>query len=164
LSKPAAKQNELARINLALATKKLKKTPLRVKILLAFASTKRALTQGMLIDLIEKDLETVDRVSVYRNIAHLQNAGLLHAVDVNQYIFCAHNCQQHPHLLFFCQMCHTHEEISDHKKIGVFMEELAKFRFFGKLQPIFIKSVCAKCTKELSAPAKKITKTASTKT
>lgn len=148
MSTSAARQKELSRIDNVLETHSLKKTPLRRSILLAFAEAKSALTQAELIDVISKELEVVDRVSIYRNLAHLKDAGVLHEVDSNNYVFCSHECADHAHLLLFCQKCHKHQEVKDHDRIGNFMLALGNFRFFGKKQPIFLKGVCTTCTSQ----------------
>ena len=146
MSTTAVRQKEIARIDHVLETHSLKKTPLRRSILLAFAEAKAALTQAELIELISKELGVVDRVSIYRNLASLTKTGVLHEVDSNNYVFCSHECDEHVHLLLFCQKCHKHQEVKDHDRIGSFMSALGEFRFFGKKQPIFLRGVCASCT------------------
>ncbi len=146
MSTTTARQRELARIDSVLETHSLKKTPLRRSILLAFAEAKKALTQAELIEVISKELSVVDRVSIYRNLAHLKDAGVLHEVDSNNYVFCSHECEAHAHLLLFCQKCHKHQEVKDHDRISSFMSALGGFRFFGKKQPIFLRGVCTSCT------------------
>lgn len=145
-----ARQKELARIDSVLDAHSLKKTPLRRSILLAFTEAKSALTQGDLIELISKEFKVVDRVSIYRNLAHLKDAGVLHEVDSNNYVFCSHECAEHAHLLLFCQKCHKHKEIKDHERIDSFMLALGNFRFFGKKQPVFLRGVCTSCAPTLN--------------
>jgi Fe2+ or Zn2+ uptake regulation protein len=142
----AQRKKELLRIDEVLEKHSLKKTPLRRRILLAFAEAKLALSQADLIAAISKDIEVVDRVSIYRNLANLKQAGVLHEVDSNSYVFCSHECESHAHLLLFCQKCHRHQEIKDHSRIRDFMAALGDFRFFGKKQPIFLRGVCTGCT------------------
>jgi Fur family zinc uptake transcriptional regulator len=150
MSSTTARQRELARIDHVLETHSLKKTPLRRSILLAFTEAKTSLTQAELIEIISKDLSVVDRVSIYRNLAHLKDAGVLHEVDANNYVFCSHECEEHAHLLLFCQTCHKHQEVKDHDRISNFMSALGNFRFFGKKQPIFLRGVCTSCTPSVS--------------
>ena len=138
---------ELYLIDTVLEKHSLKKTSLRRKILAAFVENKSSLTQAELIEAVSSDQESVDRVSIYRNLGNLKDAGILHEVDANNYVFCSHECGSHAHLLLFCQNCRRHQEVKDHKKINSFMDELGEFRFFGKKQPIFLKGICAGCTK-----------------
>lgn len=140
------RQKELARIDRVLEVHSLKKTSLRRSILLAFVESKAALSQADLIDAIAKELDGVDRVSIYRNLNHLTEVGVLHEVDTNSYVFCSHDCAEHAHLLLFCQNCHRHQEIKDHDRIGSFMSALGGFRFFGKKDPLFLKGICSSCT------------------
>lgn len=137
---------ELTKIDSVLAKHNLKKTPLRRKILLTFTQAESSLTQAELISAISKNLDNVDRVSIYRNLLNLKDAGVLHEVDTNHYIFCSHDCGSHAHLLLFCQSCRKHKEVKDHRKINTFMEELAEFRFFDQRKPIFLRGVCSGCT------------------
>lgn len=145
MSAEGTRQTELARIDRVLEKHDLKKTALRRCILLAFAEAKATLSQADLIEMVAKHLDAVDRVSIYRNLGHLKDAGVLHEVDANNYVFCSHECEDHGHLLLYCQKCHKHQEIKDHDRINKFMVELGGFRFFGKKQPIFLKGVCSTC-------------------
>lgn len=144
---PAAskQQKDLERVDRVLDGHSLKKTPLRRNIVLAFTEAKSALTQAELIERLSEKMDVVDRVSIYRNLSSLKDAGVLHEVDANNYVFCSHECEQHAHLLLFCQKCHKHHEIKDHDRIQRFMLALGEFRFFGHKQPIFLKGVCGSC-------------------
>lgn len=146
MSTAIARQKELARIDRVLEKHGLKKTGLRRSILLAFAEAKSPLSQASLIEEISKGHGSVDRVSIYRNLSHLKENGVLHEVDANNYVFCSHECEDHAHLLLFCQKCHKHQEIKDHGRIGSFMSAIGRLRFFGKKQPIFLRGVCSSCT------------------
>lgn len=146
MSNATIRQKYITRIDHVLETHSLKKTPLRRSILLAFTEAKTALTQAELIELISKELDVVDRVSVYRNLASLTKTGILHEVHSNSYVFCSHECEAHAHLLLFCEKCHKHQEIKDHDRINSFMSALSSFRFFGKKQPIFLRGFCSGCT------------------
>lgn len=140
------RQKELNRIERVLEKHSLKKTSLRRNILLSFAEAKKALSQAELIEIISKELDIVDRVSIYRNLAHLKEAGILHEVSTNSYVFCSHECDEHVHLLLFCQNCHKHQEVKDHSRITSFLSVLGGFRFFGKTKPIFLRGICSSCT------------------
>jgi Fur family transcriptional regulator, zinc uptake regulator len=124
----------------------LKKTPLRKKILSILICAKKPLSQGDLISKLSQVDSNIDRVTVYRNLSSLKASGLLHEVSSNHYVFCSHECHDHAHLLFYCQACHQHQEISDHRSLDQLMSALAKFKFFGQQQPIFMSGVCTSCT------------------
>ena len=123
----------------------LRKTPLKKEILAALLKSKTPLSQAELIGAVSGQLESVDRVSVYRNLNQLKEVGLVHEVDMNSYVCCSHECDEHPHLLFFCQRCHRHQEVKDHHQIDILMATLEKFQFFGEKQPLFLKGVCLNC-------------------
>ena len=94
--------------------------------------------------------DSIDRVSIYRNLNQFKATGVLHEVESNIYIFCTHECDEHAHLLLFCQRCHKHQEIKDHGRIENFMSALGILRFFGKRQPIVLKGICSACTSAAS--------------
>jgi len=142
----SSKNTELDKIDKFLEKHVLKKTLLRRGILLALAEAQGPLTQAELIDRLSKNNLKIDRVSVYRNLSSLKDAGIIHEVDSNNYVFCSHECDAHAHLLLFCQRCYRHQEIKDHAKVSQFMQTLSGFRFFGKKQPLFLKGVCSGCT------------------
>ena len=138
------------RIDSVLSKHQLKKTALRRNILSVFLDHKRSLTQAEIITALSNADNIVDRVSIYRNLANLKDAGILHEVDANHYVFCSHECEAHAHLLLFCQQCHKHQEIKDHERITHFMSAVGIFRFFGKQRPIFLRGVCSSCTAAVS--------------
>ncbi len=123
----------------------LKKTQLRKNILLVLSQSKAPLSQASLISALSEELHSVDRVSVYRNLNQLKDLGIVHEVDVNSYVFCSHECESHAHLLLFCQKCHRHQEIKDHKRIESFMSALGHLQFFSNNEPIFLRGVCTRC-------------------
>lgn len=129
----------------------LRKTPLRRRILHSLLKTAVPMSQADLISALSKDDESVDRVSIYRNLSQLRDAGIIHEVDSNSYIFCAHECEDHAHLLLFCQQCHKHQEIKDHDRIDRFMKSLETLRFFGTAQPILLRGVCLSCSENLKS-------------
>lgn len=133
-------------IDAVLEKHNLKKTLLRRQILLSFMKAKGPITQAELINSILAITKSVDRVSIYRNLNQLKLAGVVHEVEVNNYVFCSHECSDHAHLLLFCQKCHRHQEIKDHSRIEKFMSTLNGFKFFGKQQPIFLRGICTSCT------------------
>lgn len=146
MSKNKLSDKDSQQIDVVLEKHLLKKTPLRREILQAFVKAKSSLTQAELISVVSNEIENVDRVSIYRNLMNLKDAGLLHEVDTNNYVYCSHECGSHAHLLLFCQNCRKHKEVRDHQKIDSFMEELGEFKFFGSKQPIFLRGVCSGCT------------------
>jgi Fur family transcriptional regulator, ferric uptake regulator len=123
----------------------LKKTPLRAQLMVLLIGSKQPLSQVDIIQHLSQQLDSVDRVTVYRNLKQLKKLDLVHEVDVNQYIFCEHDCDQHAHLLFFCTKCQSHSEVRDHKKIHSFLALLGEFQFFGQNEPISLRGVCARC-------------------
>lgn len=125
----------------------LRRTELRLQILEIFLNSSSALTQGQLIEILEKQNSTIDRVSIYRNLNQLKSTGLVHEVENNFYVLCSHECAQHAHVLLYCQNCHRHSEIKDHGKIKTMFEALGGFQFFGEMAPVFIKGRCLQCSK-----------------
>lgn len=123
----------------------LKRTTLRLALLQHLIQSKSPCGQMDIIQSLQRDLGNVDRVSVYRNLRQLVQKALVHEVDVNQYIFCEHDCDQHVHLLLFCTSCGSHQEIRDHKKIAPFVAALGQFSFFGTDSPISLRGICLKC-------------------
>lgn len=148
MSRTTVREKDLQKIDSVLEQHSLKKTPLRRSILLAFVEARISLSQADLIEAISKDQEQVDRVSIYRNLVHLKDAGVVHEVDANNYVFCSHDCDSHGHLLLFCQQCHRYQEITDHGQIHAVNDVLGKFKFFGMDEPIFLRGVCLQCSTE----------------
>jgi len=127
----------------------LKKTALRSELLKLLVDSTVPKSQVEIIQTLSKQGKSIDRVSVYRNLKQLKEKGLVHEVDVNQYIFCEHDCDQHAHLLLFCIQCQKHEEIRDHKKINAFMKSLKELSFFSSQSPISLRGICLSCQSKI---------------
>jgi Fur family ferric uptake transcriptional regulator len=97
---------------LSLSDFKLRSTPCRIDVLLAFQALDFALTQG---DIEQKLSDQYDRVTVYRTLKTFLTQGLLHKVlDDNggvKYALCKELCHQgdhkhqHDHVHFKCNQC-----------------------------------------------------------
>lgn len=126
-----------------------KKTPLRIAILEILYKAVSPLSQAELLLKLTDFKINVDRVSVYRNLNQLKSVGLIHEVDLNSYVLCSHDCEEHAHLLLFCQKCHKHQEIKDHAIIKKFLTELEGFHFLSSQTALYIKGVCKSCELKL---------------
>ncbi len=138
--------NEINKIDLVLQKHGLKKTNLRKMILMTFMKANGSLTQANLIEQLSEHISNFDRASIYRNLSCLKEAGVLHEVEVNNYVYCSHECDAHAHLLLYCKSCNKHQEIKNHSRIEEFVASLDVFQFFGKTKPLFIKGVCKQCS------------------
>lgn len=126
----------------------LKRTTLRTSMLETLLGAKEPLSQAQLLELLGSEEQSIDRVSVYRNLHHLKSLGLVHEVEHNHYVACSHECEDHPHLLLFCQDCQKHQEVKDHGRIEKFVSVLGDLKFFGKAAPFFLKGLCSDCSKK----------------
>ena len=124
---------------------KLKRTSLRVNIILELEKARGPVTQAALIESLGRSRE-VDRVSIFRNLKHMKATGLVHEVERNQYVACTHECGAHQHIVFYCQSCRRHSEVRDHKEIKRFVGSLDTFGFFGPKAPLLLKSICSHCS------------------
>lgn len=136
------------KIDALFAESKLKKTSLRTELLGVLMSSKSPMSQVEILQKLGQRLESVDRVTVYRNLKQFREKGLVHELDVNQYIFCEHDCHEHAHLLFFCTQCQRHTEVRDHQKIDSFLKILQDFRFFSSQEPLSLRGTCKHCSSE----------------
>lgn len=124
----------------------LKKTDLRTQLLSLFLKSRQtSLSQGQILEKLQAQSRKFDRVTVYRNLLHFKQVGLIHEVENNLYVCCTHECRSHAHVLFLCQICHQHLEIHNHKKMKKLFEELQQFRFFKNETPLSIRGVCRQC-------------------
>lgn len=83
----------------------LKKTELRINLVEFFIREKRSYSQAEIIEELEKRNDTVDRVSIYRNLNQLKASGIVHEIENNKYVCCSHDCEKHAHVLLYCQAC-----------------------------------------------------------
>jgi len=89
----------------------LKATPLRID----FLSALHKFGKAMPYPAIQKALEPIDRVTLYRTIESLTSKGIIHKAyqegNVSYYAVCDHHCNseehQHNHLHFKCLECES---------------------------------------------------------
>ncbi len=123
----------------------LKKTDLRIHLIELFLKKRKPLSQGNIIEELEIENSTIDRVSIYRNLNQLKAVGIIHEVENNKYVSCSHECEQHAHVLLFCQSCEKHIEIKDHEKLNTFFTAIDKLQFLSSQRAVFLKGICQSC-------------------
>jgi Fe2+ or Zn2+ uptake regulation protein len=123
----------------------LKRTDLRISLLGLLLNEDRAFSQAEIIEALEKQTESVDRVSIYRNLNQLKAAGIVHEIENNKYVSCSHDCEKHAHVLLYCQSCKKHNEIKDHDKLNTFFKAIGGFQFLSANRAVFLKGICKTC-------------------
>lgn len=126
---------------------KIKKTPLRYYLVNFFLTNPKAISQSDLILNLEKKLNKVDRVTVYRNLLFFEDKGFLHKVSENKYMLCDHFCNKHGHVIAFCQSCDNSLEIKDHHYLDKLFKIINKIDFFSSQSSFTIQGLCNKCQK-----------------
>jgi Fe2+ or Zn2+ uptake regulation protein len=123
----------------------LKKTELRINLLELLLKSRGSFSQAEIIDRLQKKMKTVDRVSIYRNLNQLKLFGIIHELENNKYVACSHDCEQHAHVLMFCQLCDRFSEIKDHQKLNIFFKAMGDFHFLSSRRPLVLKGLCSSC-------------------
>src|SRR5690554_84338 len=129
-----------------LKKKKLRATPFRKEVLEIFLKNEHAIS----IQDIEDDLESFDRITLYRTIKSFTNNGVIHEIvmpgDVKKLALCDGVCDhdnglhEHDHIHFQCRIC---EEV-----YCVEIEELPQLEVPGFIieeQEIQAKGICENC-------------------
>ena len=88
----------------------VRSTPFRIALVQAFEQANVALTQAQLVKILGDD---TDRVTVYRNLRTLMQAGILHEINAGTpnpcYALCPPSCgnqeHRHHHVHFLCSYC-----------------------------------------------------------
>lgn len=136
-------------IDLLLEQHKIKKTEIRRAIVTYLSQSSAPKSQAEILLQLERTMDSVDRVSVYRNLQTLRKAELIHEIHANAYIFCFHPCSEHAHVLLLCQTCHNHSEVKDHQLIRDLSQNKIISGFFDKTSPLFIRGTCKNCALRL---------------
>ncbi len=140
-----SKSNFKLKANDLLTRFELKKTDLRLKLVQLFLEENRSFTQAEILEKLEKKMDSVDRVSVYRNLNQLKSSGIVHEIENNKYVCCAHDCEKHAHVLLYCQSCEKHNEVKDHDKLSIFFKAMGSFHFLSPDRAVFLKGICQSC-------------------
>jgi Fe2+ or Zn2+ uptake regulation protein len=123
----------------------LKKTDLRIHLIGLFLKERKSFSQAEIIEELEKEAGSVDRVSIYRNLNQLKIAGIVHEIENNKYVSCSHDCEKHAHVLLYCQSCEKHNEVKDHDKLNSFFKAMGGFQFLSANRAVFLKGICQSC-------------------
>jgi len=123
----------------------LKSTELRLRILNLMLKSSKSLTQKEIVQLLNSEIKSFDRISVYRNLILLKKVGVLHELKDNQYIACHHHCYHHSHVLLFCLSCKNFQEIEDHRVIKKIAASVESLNFFSQQSPITLQGICLRC-------------------
>ena len=135
------------------ATKKLrdlglKSTKARLLLYSTLESREGSFTPKEVHELMSgESKESVDLVSVYRNLAHFEEVGLVHQLTEGTYRLCRHtSCHKHPHVIMKCESCGESEEISNHSS-AVF-KQLPDFSSLkGFLKQVSLLTLSGRCQK-----------------
>ncbi len=123
----------------------LKKTNLRLRLIQLFLTEERTFSQAEIISELEGKNKSVDRVSIYRNLNQLRAAGIVHELETNKYACCSHSCDQHAHVVLYCQTCEKHSELKDHQKLNKFFKAMGALNFLSANRAVFLKGICQTC-------------------
>ena len=128
-----------------LKSKKLRQTPLRIRVLEQFLSKAHSAIQ---IGKLEEDLGGVDRITLYRTLKTFEKEGIIHKVidgtQQTKYALCLESCSTHTqadHAHFLCESCGETTCLADSS-----IQEIAlpKHYKINKVQ-IALSGTCANC-------------------
>jgi Fur family ferric uptake transcriptional regulator len=92
-----------------LKNKKISETPFRLEVLSIFNKYKNAIP----LSVIEKDLKSYNRITLYRTIKVFLDKGIIHEISISgedsNYAMCMEDCgsslHNHNHIHFKCKSC-----------------------------------------------------------
>ena len=135
----------MSRAETLLKAKKLRKTPLRLRVLEQFLDKTHSAIQ---IGKLEETLGEVDRITLYRTLKTYEKEGIIHKVidgtQQTKYALCLDSCTTHTqadHAHFLCESCGETTCLADST-----MQEitLPKHYKINKVQ-IALSGTCANC-------------------
>ena len=128
-----------------LITKKINPTAMRILVLELLLQQDHAIS---LTD-IEKNLQTADRITIYRTLKTFEQKGLIHIIEdgtgTPKYALCAEECGTHEHhdlhVHFYCSSCKETFCLPDHKIPDIILPA----RFISTEMNLVVKGTCEKC-------------------
>lgn len=127
----------------------LKSTRARLLLYQTLESREGSFTPKEVHELMsETSRESVDLVSVYRNLAHFEEVGLVHQLTEGTYRLCRHSsCHAHPHIIMKCESCGESEEVSNHS--SALFKQLPDFSasrgFLKRVSLLTLSGRCQRC-------------------
>lgn len=149
----------------ALRAAKLRITDVRIAVLEALDSSDQAITAQQIFDAVtaaaaKSRLPKPDRVTVYRTLNTLVDAGLAHKVDPGDRVFrfsltshdhCEGDKHVHEHPHFVCDSCGTVECLDGAEVQIKNAAEAARSRRRVKQQDVTLHGTCEKCVDQTDA-------------
>ena len=128
-----------------LVSRKINPTAMRILVLEVLLQQSSALS----LSDIEKNLETADRITIYRTLKTFEQKGLIHIIEdgtgTPKYALCMEDCSTHEHhdmhVHFYCNSCKETFCLPDHKIPDISLP--------SGLSPaemnLIVKGTCEKC-------------------
>ena len=146
--------NALAAAEQVCATRGLKLTPLRRRVLeLVWAGHGPVGAYDLLQALAEGDSRAVQPPTVYRALEFLREAGLVHRIDaLNAFIGCDRAGVPHSGQVLVCRQCQSVVEVDDPAIAQALTERAAALGFLPDAGPLEIKGLCPACRPQPPGP------------
>ncbi|MCU0689547.1 MAG: transcriptional repressor, partial [Phycisphaerales bacterium] len=134
-------------------------TPARVEVIALLAASREALDASTVADRLQHASPqgtTIDRVTIYRTLTTLVDAGLAHRIDAGDRVFrysltdhsnCDHDHHRHEHPHIVCDACGTVECLTDAQviiKTSTTSPSLSQ-RFRVRAQEVTLRGTCDRC-------------------
>ncbi len=135
-----------------LKNKKLSFTPQRRIVVEQILSGQAHFDMENLVDQIRDHQASVSRATVYRTVAHLEEAGLLRRIDLNHshaHFELVAGLEHHEHLI--CERCGAVLEFSD-QRLEKRIEDIVREHGFGMTRhTVQVFGLCGACREQKSA-------------
>jgi Fur family ferric uptake transcriptional regulator len=167
---PASRPDPRAQARELLQAANQRVTPARVEVIAILAASREALDAATVADRLQHAPHSrprsaskasarpasIDRVTIYRTLTTLVDAGLAHRIDAGDRVFrysltdhsnCDHNQHRHEHPHIVCDACGTVECLTDAQviiKTSTASPSLAQ-RFRVRAQEVTLRGTCDRC-------------------
>jgi len=132
-------------------TKKIRLTPIRLRIFELIWSNHKAVGAYDLLEILQRENPKAKPVTIYRALDFLLAAGLIHKVaSLNAFVGCSTPETSHHSVLLICDNCQNTREVASQSLYEAICEIGEKNAFLPQ-QPTFeLHGYCAACCKKMN--------------
>jgi Fur family zinc uptake transcriptional regulator len=133
-------------------TKKIRLTPIRLRIFELIWSNHKAVGAYDLLEILQREDPKAKPVTIYRALDFLLAAGLIHKVaSLNAFVGCSSPETSHHSVLLICNTCQNTREVAS-QSIYEAICEIGEKNAFLPQQSIFeLHGCCAACCKKMNS-------------
>lgn len=141
-----APERLVAEVRAACATRGLRLTETRERVLELIAIAGRPVKAYDLLESLKRERGGAAPPTVYRALDFLLEHGFIHRLEsINAYTVCHHPSRRHAVPFLICDVCRHATELCDERVTDLLLEQARAHGFLAEAQTLEVHGVCRRC-------------------